>query len=284
MTYIAGRWKMAVVLVLLLLLAGLTYVGSSLAQIAKEEVDFEILDTVVVTKDADTRLWNLAQKYYGNPLKWTLIKDMNRIPNEKTIPEGTVIYIPVEEAKRIVKKVEEEIQEKKVVEVDLSKELEMLRKELRACQEKNKELEAKNKRLSKMLEDRDATIKKKEATIRDLEGMLDNVKAAMDKMKADTEAELEAQAQEMRAAARNVKERESRAESQVEELEAKLRQQRRDIEQLEMARDELRARIRQAELTPKKPPMPVKKPSDPRSRVAAVAIALVGAIIWVASN
>lgn len=279
MIYMVERWKMTVVLLLSLLLTGLAYVGDLCAQIKKDEVDFEVMATVTMKKGDS--LWVIAQQYYGDPLKWTYIKDMNKIANEARIPVGTVIYIPVKDAKRIVKQVEEEIVKKKTVEEELSEKIAELQKELDAVREESKKCSAESEQLAKELKDKDATIK-------DLEGMLDNVKAAMDKIKAETESELEAQVREMRAAAKKHEEelREAKgAGGEVEELRSELRRCRGDIERLENARDELNAKIRRAEEeAAKRPPVPVKKPVEARSRVAAVAIALVGSIIWMASN
>jgi predicted RNase H-like nuclease (RuvC/YqgF family) len=279
MICVVERWKMTVVLLLSLLLTGLAYVGDLCAQIKKDEVDFEVMATVTMKKGDS--LWVIAQQYYGDPLKWTYIKDMNKIANEARIPVGTVIYIPVKDAKRIVKQVEEEIVKKKTVEEELSEKIAELQKELDAVREESKKCNAESEQLTKELKDKDATVK-------DLEGMLDNVKAAMDKIKAETESELEAQANEMRAAAKKHEEelREAKeAGGEVEDLRSELRRCRGDIERLERARDELNAKIRRAEEeAAKRPPVPVKKPVEARSRVAAVAIALVGSIIWMASN
>ena len=95
----------------MILLMGLASAGSLRAQIEKRDVNFEILGTVTMKKG--DILWNLARRYYGDPLKWTLIKEKNKIPDERTIPIGIVIYIPTVEAKKIEKKVEEIIAEKK---------------------------------------------------------------------------------------------------------------------------------------------------------------------------
>ena len=181
MAYMVKRWKMIVILVLSLLLTGLAYVGSLLAQIKEEEIDFEVMATVTA-KGGDS-LWDLAQKYYGDPFKWTIIKDVNKIPNEYTIPVGTVMYIPVIPLKKTVKVVEPEIKEEKppapderlLAEIEkLREELSRIKGDLEICKEQNDELR-------KELQDKDATIK-------DLSGMLDNIKAALDKMKADTES------------------------------------------------------------------------------------------------
>jgi nucleoid-associated protein YgaU len=79
MIHAVERWKVIPVLVFSLLLTGLACVGSLRAQIKEDEVDFEVMATVTI-KDGDS-LWNLAQKYYRDPFKWTIIKDMNKIPN-----------------------------------------------------------------------------------------------------------------------------------------------------------------------------------------------------------
>lgn len=279
MTYMVERWKMTAVLVLSLLLAGLAYVGVSRAQIKEEDIDFEVMATVTIKKGDN--LWNLAKKYYGDPFKWTVIKDMNRIPHEGRLRVGTVIYIPVKDAKRIVKKVEEEIVEKKTVEQELLERIAALQEELRSLQEKQKECDDRNKQLTKELEDRDTSIK-------DLQGMLDNIKAALDKMKADTESELEAQAREMRAAAERHKAElaelataRDAKDRQIEELRSELNRCRGDVARLEALRDELQARIREAEAVKPRKPVPT---AEHRSTVAAIAIALVGSIIWIASN
>ena len=125
MIYIAERWKIVAVLVLSLMLAGLACVESSRAQIKKEDVDFEHMATVTMVK-GDT-LWELAEKHYDDPYRWKIIMEMNNIPDERRIPIGTVIYIPVKDAKRIVKKVEREIEEKKAVVKDVSEEIEKLK-------------------------------------------------------------------------------------------------------------------------------------------------------------
>jgi len=89
---------------------GLAYVDILYSQIKKEDIDFDVLATVVMVK-GDT-LWELAEKYYENPYIWKIIMERNRIPDDRRIPVGTVIYIPVEDAKSIVKKVEKEIESK----------------------------------------------------------------------------------------------------------------------------------------------------------------------------
>ena len=72
----------------------------------------------------------------------------------------------------------------------------------------------------------------------------------------------------------------------IEELEARIRRQRRQIEELEEARDRLMARIKEAEemARPPAPRRPVAKEMDKRSAIAAMAIALVGAMLWIGSD
>jgi len=295
-----GR-KVAILLVLSLLLTGLACVGNVRAQLRKDEVDFEYL-AVVKVDDPNGYLWNLAQKYYNNPLQWKYIMEMNKIPNERRIRKGTVIYIPVKDAKKIVKVVEAQIEEKKVVEKDISSELEMLRAELRELKEKADNCAEKNRQLSRALEEKDAVIAEKnallaekDAAIKDLQAMLDSLKGAVDRVK--TEAEIEGQRQKLRAEASEaefeaqLREAKSSQRRHIEELESELDKCRRERERLEMARDELMAKIKRAEMAGDKPMehmkprKPMKKEEkDPRSMIAAVAIALVGSIIWIASD
>jgi len=240
---------------------------------------------VVTVDDPNGYLWNLAKKYYNNPLQWEYIMKMNKIPNERRIKRGTVVYIPVKDAKKIVKVVEAEIEEKKVVEKDLSAELEMLRAELRELKGKAEECAEKNKQLTRALEEKDAMLAEKEAAIKDLQAMLDNLKGATDRVKA--EAEIEAQRAKLRAEAAQaefeagMREAKSSQSRRIEELESQLGKCRRERENLEMARDELMAKIKKAEEA--EPVKPVRK-AENRSMVAAVAIALVGSIIWMASD
>lgn len=292
MTYIAGRWKLAVILVLSLLLTGLMGAGISLAQIKKEDVAFEVLATVTMVK-GDT-LWELAEKYYNDPYGWNRILEMNKIPNERRISIGTVIYIPVEDAKRIVREIEKKIEEKKaVVEIaateleKLREEVASLRKKLEKCQAENKRLakalkqcRAKNKKLTKALEEKNAMIKAKDATIAELEAMLEDVKVAVEKIRED--ADTIAQEQKRRSASQ------ARKDELIDELEAKLRRQRREIEELEEARDKLKSKIGAAEgeyhrgRDYKKPASPRKLgQAEPRALAAAIAIALLGSILWI---
>ena len=101
MIYMTERWRITGVLAFLLLVAGLACVGSLRAQLKKEEVDFEVLATVTAQKGKDCCLWNMAAQYYGDPYEWPFLKEVNKIPNEKRISIGTVIYIPKKPLKKI---------------------------------------------------------------------------------------------------------------------------------------------------------------------------------------
>ena len=80
----------------------------------------------------------------------------------------------------------------------------------------------------------------------------------------------------------------------IEELESKVRRQRREIEELEEVCAKLKVSIREAEekaharrergpRREERPPKPTAE-VDNRARVAAVAIALVGSILWISSR
>lgn len=293
MTYIAERWKITAILVFSLLLAGLAYVGTLRAQISEDEVDFEVMAKVTVEAGNRQCLWNLAKEYYKNPLEWEYIKEVNRIPDERAIPIGTVVYIPAKDARKIVEKADDEIEKMNAIEKKLRDELAKAKKELKRCKDENRKCEAENKkrsralrqceakmkRLNKALEECRADVKKKDATIRELEAMLENVKSAVERMKE--EDELEIQEREMRVAAQR------RKSGGVDELESQLRQYRRQVEELTADRDRLRAELRRCEGLARmkaEPPKPVKKKVNPKAMVAAVAIMLVGSIIWIASD
>lgn len=315
MIYMADRWKKAAVLVLLLLVTGLAYVGSSRAQLKKEEVDFEVLATVTAQKGQDCCLWNMAEKYYGNANEWEYIRKMNKIPNERAISVGTVIYIPVKDAKRLVKKAEADIEAKKVVEVDISSELEKLREELRLAKDRLEKCEAENKRLAEALKKSEAknkklaaSLKKCEAEKKRLANELKKCKEAGAENKRLVEEvkkkdaiieELEAELREMRRKAERAASREReefedamrRKERRIRELEEELEDCRRARRKLEDMSYGVKEKVREAEkhmapehMMMKKPPAKPKKPADSRSRIAAVAIALVGSIIWIASD
>ena len=115
--------------------------------------------------------------------------------------------------------------------------------------------------------------------------MLEDVKAAVEKIKED--ADLMAREQKRRSAD------EARKDEQIDELQAKLRRQRREIEELEEACGKLKSKIGAAEgkhdcglhckeHVHKKPVSPRKlSQAEPRALAAAIAIALLGSILWI---
>jgi len=280
--------RMVMVLILsLLLLMGLS-VGSLRAQLKKEEVDLDKVQATVTMKSGDS-LWVLAQKYLKDPLKWKYIADLNKIANPNKIRVGTVIYIPKAEAKEIVKGIEEEIAVVKPVVSEAALKLEEARAELEAVKKDYEACSARSAELATALKDKDSAIADLEAKVKSLTGEL------------EAQAELEAELEDMRTAAKSavdrrnelsdaLREKEAKIaekEARMAELEWKLKQSQTELDKLEGAHKELMGKIEKLEKERKEKPEEVKKPkyvSDPRSRVAAMAIALVGSIIWMASS
>lgn len=317
MTYTFSRWKTTVVLAFLLLVAGLACIGSLQAQLKESEVDFEVLATVVAQKGKDCCLWNMAAKYYGDPYKWSIIKDVNKIPNEKTISLGTVVYIPKLPLEKVAK----------VSEIDkLKKEISLLKKKNEDCANKLKKSEAANKRLAKQLKDCKA---KKVAPkgMADCEKKVKALTQSLNKLKAENRklkghlGDIEEMEDKNRRLARNMKEK----DEQLEEMEDKARRMRRDcedemhrkerrIEELEHSlnklrqeNEELRAdhhrrdmdRDKHEDMHKREKQKPIKAVPAPypcsnapksdadansRSMIAAVAIAIVGSIVWMAAK
>jgi prefoldin subunit 5 len=295
----AERWKITVALAFLLLLASLACVGNLRAQLKKEEVDFEVLATVVAQKGKDCCLWNMAAKYYGDPYEWSFLKEVNKIPNERKISIGTVVYIP----KKPLKKVEKVSE---VSDVDkLKKEISLLKKKNEECAdklkncnaEKNKlakqlreckaakaapgrkalrDCEAKNKELMQNLEKLEAEKRRVGADIEELEAKNRRLARAM-REKDDEIEDIEART---RRARRECEEELDRKNRRIEELESALGRCRRELEELESKRGEMMEH--HAEMM--KPPKAEPCKKNPRSLIAAVAIALVGSIIWIASE
>lgn len=264
--------------------------GNLHAQLKKEEVNFEVLAAVTM-KSGDV-LWKLAQEYYKDSSQWEYIKRLNKIPDERKIPVGTVIYIPAKDAKAIAKKAEEEIVQKKVVvdEValkiaELQKEIERLKKELENCIVKK--------------EDIAASLKKKDDTIAELEAKIKSLNGELEK-----QAELTAQLENMRVAAKltaesreeldnALKEKDAaiaEKEARISEMEYKLKRAQEEISNLESANRELKENIAKSgkiEITEVNREMVVTKAKPAEAKeylpaVAAMAIAIVGAMIWVA--
>ena len=263
--------SLVVILILSVLLTG--FIVSNLqAQLRKDEVNFEVLATVTM-KRGDV-LWKLAQEYYKDSSQWEYIKRLNKIPNERRIPVGTVIYIPVKDAEVIAKKADEQILEKKAVVdetalkiAELQKEIERLKKELENCAAKNEELAA--------------LLKEKDDTIAELTAQLEDMRATA-KSNVGSREEMEIALKEMKAA---IAEKEAR----IPELEYKLKQTQEEVYNLERANRELKekiARSEKIETTEVSRETLIKraKPSEIRQNlpaVAAMALAILGAMIWV---
>lgn len=275
--------KIIMVVLLAILLTGLISARSLRAQLKKDEVDFEYMAAVTM-KSGDV-LWNLAQQYYKDPMKWKYIAEKNKIRNERRIPIGTVVYIPVEDAKKIAKEAEKVIEAKKVAVdesalklAELQKELDRIKKDYEGCLARIEELTN--------------ALKERDATIAELEGKINGLNKEL-----EAQAELEARMEDMRIAAKSTAERKdemssalkekdaaiAEKEARIADMEWKLKQSQSEISKIETAYNELKIRIEQAEKMKAEPAKP-KYVSDSRSRVAAMAIALVGSIIWMASD
>ena len=277
--------KIIMVVLLAILLTGLISVRSLRAQLKKEEVNFEYMAAVTM-KSGDV-LWNLAEQYYKDPMKWKYIAEKNKIRNERRIPIGTVVYIPVEDAKKIAKEAEKVIEAKKVAVdesalklAELQKELDRIKKDYEGCLARIEELTN--------------ALKEKGAAIAELEGKINGLNKEL-----EAQSELEARMEDMQIAVKSTAERKdelsgalkekdaaiAEKEARIADMEWKLKQSQSEISKIEGAYNELKVKIEQAEKEKvSEKPAKAKFVSDPRSRVAAMAIALVGSIIWMASD
>jgi DNA repair exonuclease SbcCD ATPase subunit len=286
--------KITLILLLAIFLTGLISVGSLRAQLKKDEVNFEYMAAVTM-KSGDV-LWNLAEQYYKDPMRWKYIAEKNKIANERRISIGTVVYIPVEDAKKIAKETEKVIETKKVAVdesalklAEMQKELDRLRKEHEDCLAK--------------LNDALNALKEKDALIAELQ---DKINALNKQIEA--QAELEARLEDMRVAAKSTAERKdelsgslkekdaaiAEKEARIADMEWKLKQSQSEVSRYEEANRELKSKIESAEKykttittteeREESRPARAKHISDSRSKVAAMAIALVGSIIWMASD
>lgn len=288
MVYIRKNLKTAKIFVVVLLSIFLTgFVSVGLHALLKEKPDWPHVE--VTMKKGDV-LWNLAQEYYKDPLKWKVIAEKNKIvppPAERKIPIGAVIYVPIEDAQKIAKETEKVVEAKKVAVdenalkiTELQNELDRLKKEYENCL-------ANMKAMTDALKDKDALIAELEAKI----------KALNDELAA--QSELEARLEDMRVAAKSTAERKDELsgvlkekdaaiadkEARIAEMEWKLKQSQSDISRLESANSELKMKIEKAESGEEVAvKSKAKFASDPRARIAAMAIALVGSIIWMASD
>jgi len=278
--------KILVAVLLSVFLTGFISVGS-LRALLKEKPDWPHIE--VTMKKGDV-LWNLAQEYYKDPLKWKVIAEKNKIvppPAERRIPIGAVIYVPIEDAQKIAKETEKVVEAKKVAVDETALKLAELQKELDRIKKEYEDCLARMKEMSDALKDRDALIAELEAKI----------KALNDELAA--QSELEARLEDLRVAAKSsaagkdelanaLKEKDAiiaEKEARIAEMEWKLKNNQADISKLELAYKELKEKMAKAETeTEEYQPKKAKFVSDPRSRIAAMAIALVGSIIWMASD
>jgi septal ring factor EnvC (AmiA/AmiB activator) len=270
------------ILVVVLLSVFLTGFADGLRAYLKEKPDWPHIE--VTMKKGDV-LWNLAKEYYKDPLKWKIIAEKNGIvppPAERRIPIGAVIYVPIEDAQKIAKETEKVVEAKKVAVDETALKLAELQKELDRIKKEYEDCLARMKEMSDSMKEKDALIADLERRISDLDKQL------------QAQSELEARLEDMRVAAKSgsagkdelmnaLKEKDAsiaEKEARISELEWKLKNMQTDITRLETANSELRIRIEKSEREPEKP----KFTSDPRARIAAMAIALVGSIIWMSSN
>jgi len=251
----------------------------------------------------------MAKKYYDDPMLWTYLKEINKIPNERKIPVGTVIYIPARDAK----KTEVDVKKEREIEAELRAELEGLRDELRRARRRAEECEDEKRELANALEDckdeaGSEALEEAKAKNKRLSKALGEKEAAIDELEAMCEKEMKAMARrkdkEMEAAAEECEAELRRKNRRIEELEEELMHCRRRLEDLEGMRDVARGKGRMkmdegmhhdgpcpgcgkmhGEMKKAhKPKYTKEKCTDSRSMIAAVAIALVGSIVWIASN
>jgi len=291
MIFIRRKLKIIKILMVVLLsvfLTGVISVGS-LRALLKEKPDWPNIE--VTMKKGDV-LWNLAQEYYKDPFKWKIIAEKNNIvpPAERRIPIGAVIYVPIEDAQKIAKETEKVVEAKKVAVDESALKLAELQKELDRIKKDYEDCLAKIKDMTDALKERDALVAELEAKIKALNSEI------------EAQSELEARLEDMRVAAKSTAERKdelsevlkekdasiAEKEARIAEMEWKLKQNQSELSRYEAANAELKMKIEKAEKMEseegyEKPARP-KFVSDPRSRIAAMAIALVGSIIWMASD
>jgi predicted RNase H-like nuclease (RuvC/YqgF family) len=297
MTFIIKRLKVPALLLFLLLVIGLTSAGNLCAQLKKDQVDFEVLTTVTAEKGYNCCLWNMAEKHLGDYRQWKCIAELNKIPNERRISVGTVVYIPAKCRKGYVEKPAE----KPAPAVnELQVKLDDCMAKLKACEdEKEKLAKALDEcKKSAKMGDMDA-LKKCEAERNELAMALENCrkKGEPNKKMRGLKQELEECDEKMQRLTRAMKDK----DATIDELEAKMRRMRaeagdqeaamgrlrekeRRISELERQLEECRKERSVVKETPK-PPKPVKgECKSSRSFVAAMAIALVGSIVWIGTS
>jgi DNA repair exonuclease SbcCD ATPase subunit len=314
MIHVVERWKKAVVVVITLLLLEPAVLCASVAEyyIKKEEVDFEYIDAVAIVK-GDT-LWDFAEKYYDDPFKWPIIKEKNRIPDVRKLRIGAVIYIPTEEAKKLIAKAEADIDKFAELEKELRDEIAKLKEELAAAkkgivkevkevvreEERPMRSEEEVMELRHALEECKERCGELEHKMRDKEEAIEDLEDEMRAQRRRMERDMDEMADEHRAEIRRIREDK---EERIRELERELERCQVEIRELEDVRDEAKGRVGRAEKRSKmmrrdrdrpvekemkkmekEPYMPKDKCGSSRSKVAAAAIALVGSIVWIASR
>jgi hypothetical protein len=288
-----------IALLLAIFLTGLVSVSSLRAYFKnKEDVNFEYMAAVTMKK-GDV-LWNLAEQYYKDPYKWKIIAEKNGVPNERRIPIGSVMYIPVDDAKKIAKETEKMIEAKKVAVDENALKLAELQKELERIKKEHESSLAKINELMRIIAEKDAIIAELEAKIKALNKELE-VQSELEKMLDDMRIATKSEYDRRDQLSGVVKEKDAviaEKESRISEMEWKLKNAMTELSRFEDANRELRIKIEQAEKRMasmeekrEKEDRPeakaVGKPkhvSDPRAGIAAMAIALVGSIIWMASD
>jgi len=306
MTFMLRRLRVSALLLFLLLVIALACVGTLRAQLKKDDVDFEVLATVTAEKGYNCCLWNMAEKHLGDPLQWKCIKEMNKIPNERNISIGTVVYVPAKCKKGYVEKEKPAVVEPAATDWqkkldDCMAELEKCEKELAGCRERAKgsiseeaynECKAERNKLKKQL----AQCKKaggNKKKMRELQGDLESCEDRIHRLeramkdKDATIEELEAKLQRMRHEAEEcdgLRQEVRRREERIHELERELEKCRDRLEDME-GDDDDDDNGRMKEERHSKAPMPKKgECKTSRSFVAAMAIALVGAAVWIGTS
>lgn len=318
MTFIRERLRVPALLLFLLSVIGFACVGNLYAQLKKDEVDFEVLTTVTSEKGYNCCLWNMAEKHLGDPLQWKCIQEMNKIPNERRISIGTVVYIPekckkgyVEKEKPAAPAVDDTMAKLKACEDEnakLAKALEECKKAGKSAGDADalKKCKAERNKLAKALEECHKALEEcrkaseddgdQARKIRGLRQELEECDAKMQRLtramkdKDATIEELEAKLRRMRAEAGDPEEAMGRMrdrERRIGELERQLEECHkrleggRDRERPDRERDMGDAKEREYG----RPPKPEKgECATSRSFVAAMAIAIVGSIVWIATS
>jgi len=322
MTFIIKRLRVSALLLFLLLVIGLACVGNLRAQLKKDEVDFEVLTTVTSEKGYNCCLWNMAEKHLGDPFQWKCIQEMNKIPNERRISVGTVVYIPAKCRKGYVEKPAEKPAEKPVATPvnELQAKFDDAMAKLKACEDEKaklakaleeckkadkstgdsdelKKCKAERNKLAKALEECKNASEGDEDQARRMRGLRQELEECDAKMQRLTRAmkDKDATIDELEG-----KLRRARGEAgEPEELMARMRDKEKRIGELERQLEECRSKLeggrdrgpdRERDMGARereygKPPKPEKgECATSRSFVAAMAIAIVGSIVWIATS